>query len=158
SVDIVNVAALSIADENRVWIISAIIAGYAQRQPLDCSLVRIPRARGSLLVGFDLFLKALVHHFLHPCFLRWPLTALRFTPSSNPIPPDKKSSPSASRCENGNHASSTRRKMAWAALHFRAHALPSLESLRARALPPQSPPEIPYRARQRRAAAASNSP
>src|SRR5215472_8913923 len=77
TVDIVNVAALTIASKNRIGIVCPVVAGYAERQTLNRLLVRLARAWRPLFVCFDFLAKSLVHHFLHP-YYRWPLTALRF--------------------------------------------------------------------------------
>ena len=80
SIDVVDVATLSIAHEYRIRIVGSIVAGYSERQTLNRLLVRLARAWRPLFVCLDFLSKSLVHNFLHP-YCWWPLTALRFTSS-----------------------------------------------------------------------------
>ena len=66
AVDILNLAAVPFRHKNRIWIIRAVIAGYAQRNSFLRFLVRFRRFRRALLVQGDLLLKYVVHLLLHP--------------------------------------------------------------------------------------------
>src|ERR1700679_3582691 len=62
AINVVNVPTFSIADKNRIGIVGAIIAGYAQWQAAFGSGVRRFRTRRALFVGVYFPLQSFVHN------------------------------------------------------------------------------------------------
>src|SRR5271156_2466102 len=57
-------AAFSVADENRVGIVSSIVARHTKRQPFLGSLMRFTRTRSAFFIRGDFLLKSFVHETL----------------------------------------------------------------------------------------------
>src|SRR5436309_2529959 len=71
AIEIAEVRALTFLDENGVGIISAIVAGNAQRQPFQVALVSFGGFRRAALESFELLLQFGIHQgspgILRPC-------------------------------------------------------------------------------------------